>query len=184
MKRCLAIAALTLMPGVLFAQETAKSWPGLDPARLPTVFVLDDTGLETQGKLLRLDADALVILVGGVERRFEAGNVKRIEKRDSIRNGAIIGAVVGTALGLISGGVADCPGDDPGGSCPGARAGLVLISTGVYAAIGTGIDALIHGRTTIYEASGPRSPTGQQGRAGSPTPSSLEGVSFNLRFRW
>ena len=36
-----------------------------------------------------------------------------------------------------------------------ARAAAFLISTGTYAAIGTGIDALIPGRTTLYEAPAP-----------------------------
>jgi hypothetical protein len=65
---------------------------------------------------------------------------------------AVIGAVVGIVFGLISAGMSDCPGDDPGGSCPGTRAVFFLFSTGVYAAIGTGADALIPGRTLLYEA--------------------------------
>ena len=181
MKRCIAIFVATLVPVAVCAQETASSWPGLAPSGLSTVYVLDDTGVETSGSLLRLNPDSLVLLVGGAERRFEAARVARIQKRgDSLRNGAIIGAIVGVALGLVVGGMADCPGDNPSGDCPGSRAALLLVSTGVYAAIGTGIDALIPDRTTLYQA--PKVP-----------PSAGEGLSssgsrgraaVNLSVRW
>lgn len=153
MTRYIVILAAALVPGVVSAQGTAQSWPGLATAELSTVYVLDDTGVEASGRLLRLDPDSLVLLVGDTEHQFDAARVRRIEKRgDSLRNGAVIGAVVGAAMGLIAAGISDCPGADPGGSCPGARAAGFLLSTGVYAAVGTGIDALVVGRTTLYEA--------------------------------
>jgi hypothetical protein len=151
--RCLAIVITALAPSAVWAQETASTWPGLASSRLSTVYVLDDAGVETSGKLLRLNPDSLVLLVDGAERRFEAARVARIQQRgDSLRNGAIIGAIVGVAIGIVTAGLADCPGDHPGGGCPGSRAALFVVSTGVYAAIGTGIDALIPGRATVYEA--------------------------------
>lgn len=161
MKRCMTILAATLVPGAVCAQETLQSWPGLAPSGLSTVYVLDDTGVETSGRLLRLNPDSLVLLVDDAERRFEAARVRRIQKRgDSLRNGALIGAIVGVAMGLVGAGISDCPGDDPGGSCSGTRVALFLFSTGVYAAIGTGIDALVQGRTTLYAApAGPPSAT-------------------------
>lgn len=153
MTRCIAILAATLVPGAVWAQEPVQSWPGLARTELSMVYVLDDTGVETSGRLLSLDPDSLVLLVGDTERRFEAPRVRRIQKRgDSLRNGALIGAVVGGAMGLLATGIADCPGGDPGGRCPGFRAAGLLVSTGVYAAIGAGIDALVTGRTTLYQA--------------------------------
>lgn len=148
-----AILAATLVPTVGSAQGTAQSWPGLAAVEPSTVYVLDDTGAETSGRLLRLDPDSLVLLVGDTERRFEAARVRRIQKRgDSLRNGALIGAVVGAAFGLLGTRLADCPGNNPSGPCPGFRAGGLLLSVGTYAAIGAGIDALVVGRTTWYEA--------------------------------
>jgi hypothetical protein len=84
LKRCLALLGLVLVPGTVSAQATVNSWPGLNQSRLPTVYVLDDTGSETQGKLLRLDADSLVILAGGTERRFDAA--KRHDHRSRRRS--------------------------------------------------------------------------------------------------
>jgi hypothetical protein len=182
MKRCIAILIATLLPTALCAQDTASNWPGLAASGLSTVYVLDDAGVETSGKLLRLNPDALVLLVGGAERRFEAARVRRIQQRgDSLRNGALIGALVGVVIGIVTAGISDCPGSTAGGSCPGSRATLFVVSTGVYAAIGTGIDALIPGRTTLYEA--PALPP-SAGREGSVLPAHRGRPAVNLSFRW
>lgn len=147
------ILALAFLPSAAIAQPVPSGWNGLRLSVLPTVYVFDDTGQETSGTLLRLDTSALVLLTDGTERRIEASRIRRIEKRgDSLKNGTIIGLVVGVVMGLITSGISDCPGDDPGGSCPGTSAVLFLFSTGVYTAIGTGVDALIPGRTLLYEA--------------------------------
>jgi hypothetical protein len=153
MRRWIGVLVAILVPGLVGAQDAPRGWPGLATSALPAVYVLDDTGTETSGRLLRLNPDSLDLLVDGAERRFEAVRVRRIQKRgDPLRNGALIGAAVGLGLGVVAGGMSDCPGDDPGGNCPEVRAALVLFSTGVYAAIGTALDALLVGRTTLYQA--------------------------------
>lgn len=153
MTRYIAMLVVALVPGTVSAQGTVNSWPGLATTDSSTVYVLDDTGVETSGTLFRVNPDSLILLVGDSEHRFEAARVRRIEKRgDSLRNGASIGAIVGVAMGLLAARISDCPGNDPSGSCPAARAAGVLLSTAVYAAIGTGIDALVVGRTTLYDA--------------------------------
>ncbi|MDP1570924.1 MAG: hypothetical protein Q8L86_13085 [Vicinamibacterales bacterium] len=177
MKPCIALLVAALIPGVVSAQGTGQDWPELNTAGVSTVYVLDDTGVEVSGTLLRLTSDSLVLMVGGVEHRLDAARVKRIQKRgDSLRNGALIGAVVGAAMGLIVAGISDCPGSDPGGSCPATRATAFLVSTGVYAAIGTGIDALVVGRTTLYQAptTPPQSARAPYGRR----------VTINLSVQW
>lgn len=171
----IAALVVVLAPGVVSAQDAGTSWPGLDlkTADLSTVYVLDDTGVETSGRFLRLDPDSIVLLVGGVEQRFEAPRVRRIEKRgDSLRSGAIVGAIVGLAMALSVGRMADCPGSNPGGPCPGFRAAGILMFTG----IGAGVDALVAGRTTLYEAP----------RAASGSSWALRGSRFgiNLSVRW
>jgi hypothetical protein len=177
-----AVFIAALGPGVASAQDAAAHWPGLVSSGLSTVYVLDNTGTETSGKFLRLNPDSIVLLVDGAERRFETARVARIQKRgDSLRNGAIIGAIVGVAMGIITAGISDCPGDHPGGGCPGSRAALFLVSTGVYSAIGTGIDALIPGRTTLYEA--PKAPPAADG-GGPAAPALRRRAALNLRVRW
>ena len=147
------------------------------------MFVLDDTGQEVTGKLLRLDRDALVILVEGQELQFEAARVKRLDKRgDSLRNGAYIGAVVGLVMGILSAKIADCV-DDTGrvGSCgAGTQVGFTMLSAGLYAAIGTGVDAVVRGRTTLYEASD----TGSAGQEQFGELGSSESVVLSATFSW
>jgi hypothetical protein len=120
------------------------------------VFVQEASGVETRGKLLALSPESVTILVDRESRRFDLATVTRVQRRDSLRNGTIIGAVVGVVMGAISSGLADCS-YDHGGGCAGFRLGMVALSTGVYAGLGAGIDALIPGRTTIYSASAPSS---------------------------
>ena len=66
MKRYVLVLTALLIPGALHAQEPAPAWKGIDPSALSTVFVLDDApGRGTRGQLLRLDPDAIVVLVDG-----------------------------------------------------------------------------------------------------------------------
>jgi len=147
-----ALVILATIPAAASGQSIAERWPELASSRLLTVYVLDRSGLETTGKLLGLSPDSLVLLVAGVERRFDRADVVRIQKRDSLKNGTLIGAAVGVAMGLAAAGLSDCPGRHPGGACPGSRAAVALVSTGMYAGIGAGVDAIIRGRTTLYQA--------------------------------
>lgn len=133
------------------AQQPAGVWPGFDTSKLQTMFVTDAADDETSGKLLRIDADSLALLVDGQERRLDRVTITRIQKRDSVHNGALIGAAIGVALGLVSAGISDCPGT-PAGRCADFRATMVGISTAVYAGLGVGVDLIVPGRTTVYRA--------------------------------
>ena len=136
---------------------------GLPVATLSTVYVLDDSGRETQGMLISLDAVSIVIRAeDGTVRHYEVAHVRRISKRgDSLKNGAIIGAVVGAVMGALKVSLDD-------GSA-GEKALGFLGSTGVFALVGAGIDALIPGRTTIYQA-------WPAAKTGSPRPSAQRGA--------
>ena len=163
--RVAALVVLATAPAVASGQSITDRWPQLASSRLPTVYVLDRSGIETTGKLLGLSPDSLVLLVAGAERRFDRADVVRIQKRDSLKNGTLIGAAIGVVMGLASAGISDCPGPRPGGACPGARAALALVSTGMYAGIGAGVDALIRGRTTLYQVPPPSPSPSALGRA-------------------
>ena len=170
MKRYVLVLTALLLPGALRAQEPATAWKGIDRAALSTVFVLDDAGVETRGQLLRLDPDAIVVLVDGSERRFETQRVARVSRRgDSLKNGARNGLIVGIVAGVLSTVMVSC-GDDP---CRGIMAGQAVFTTAVYTAIGTAIDASIQGRTTLYQAP-PKKPAIQSGG----------GAALSVRFTW
>lgn len=147
-----AVAVLMIFSAcTAHAQEPARTWPGMDPARLSTIYVTDESGVETTGRLLRFEPDAVVLFVNGAEWRMEASRVRRIQTRgDSLKNGALAGALIGVVLGGLSGAIADCPGSR--NNCPAFRITAPILSSAFYAAVGTGIDALINGRTTVYIA--------------------------------
>src|SRR4051794_2552047 len=88
-----SVLATTLTCSAARAQTAVDRWTGLKTGGLDTVYVRDVNGAETSGKLLQLNPDSLVLLVGGAERRFDLPEVSRIQKRDSLKNGTFIGAV-------------------------------------------------------------------------------------------
>ena len=182
MKRLVMLFIVVSLPSVLWAQETTDRWPGLDPSALSTVYVIDDAGRETVGQLLRLEQDSLVMIVNQMERRFEAQQVRRIEKRgDSLKNGVVIGAIIGVVVGAVGAGMLGCPGENPSGSCPAARLAAPVLSAGVYAALDAGIDALFTGRTTVYEATVVPLSSG----SGLSAPSFVDQrVALRVKFRW
>jgi hypothetical protein len=128
------------------------------------ITVVDDSGTETQGRLLRLTPDELTMVVDGQARTFARQRVAAIfERGDSLKNGAIIGLVSGAALGFFGGTQSSC-GDFWGGlhSCSvsekmanGLRGAAMM---GAWSAgIGVGIDALIPGRRLVYDRRQPTS---------------------------
>jgi len=173
-----ALVVLMAVPTTASGQPALEHWKGLNQSALQTVYVRDSAGVETTGKLLTLSPDSLTLLVDGVERQFDLGQIARIQKRDSLKNGTIAGAIVGVALGLISGGLADCSYQRRNNDCVGFRVAMLALSTGVYTGLGAGIDAMIPGRTTLYSAS-PKPAAGVSARRSSLPLASLHvGVSW------
>jgi hypothetical protein len=97
------------------------------------IFVTDRNGLQTGGRLQRLSAEGLALLVDGQERMIPSSGVGRIEKRDSLWNGMLMGAVPGTLIGMAG----------AGASCSPHCGREVALAGLVDGAIGAGIGALI-----------------------------------------
>jgi hypothetical protein len=120
-----------------------------------TVFVTDDTGTETRGRVVDVGPSSLRVAINGTERDWPAPTVQRLERRgDSVRNGAIAGSVTAGIFGLL--GFVAAAGAGGGGEAfpivPTEQqmiTGLALL-IGAGAGIGAGIDALIPGRTLVY----------------------------------
>ena len=140
---CATIGFLLVNTGPLAAQEPLTYiQDSVRPGA--TLFVTDDTGTETRGRVVAVGPSALRLMVNGVEREWSAASIQQLERRgDSVKNGTIAGLVTGGAFGtfvLVAGApyVRD-------------RELIILLAfMGPGAAIGAGIDALIPGRTLIY----------------------------------
>ena len=140
MHSALFLVALLIPVSASGQPPSSSLW--LIAERLPTIFVLDDQGTEYRGKLLRVDADQLALLIDDKDRIFNRDTIRRVQKRgDSLRNGAAIGAIVAGAVGLLAGRMQGCP------DC----IGVALAQVGLFTAVGTGIDAAVAGRTLFYD---------------------------------
>jgi hypothetical protein len=118
-----------------------------------TFIVVDAAGRETRGKALRFTPEQLTMMVGAAEVSFDRQNVSAVyERTNSVKKGLIIGLLSGPALALA----AVVSGDDD----PLILFGAVVFS-GIGAAVGTTIDALIPERHLIYGM--PRKASGQLG---------------------
>jgi len=137
----------TLVYCLLAIPATAQStFAGARFDNLPTVFVTDRAGTETAGQLVELTDNFIRIQTDYGEQRFAPGDVRLIERQgDSLKNGALAGLSFGLLVdaAVLKGCQRDCHGN---------TAGFALLMTGIYSAIGAGIDAAIPGRTRIWSA--------------------------------
>lgn len=135
------------------AQEVASSFDQLTVLVAPgdTITVVDVTGTKTKGRIGKVSRDELILVNSAGPRRLVEVDVASISQRrdDSLMNGAIIGAVAGTAYFATAAALLR---DSDGGEViiPIAIAWGVL-SAGIGAAAGLGIDALILRRQVIYQ---------------------------------
>ena len=121
------------------------------------VLITDDQGRQLDGQIGTLSADRLTVLSRRASSDIQYANIVRIDRpRDGLGNGALWGFGIGAGLGLaavIDEEFGEC---EPAGffSCgdPPAAAYLVfpLITGGIGAAIGVGIDAVIRREPNIY----------------------------------
>ena len=144
---CTGLVVFALATAAAPASAQSADFFGVQPKGLPTVYVMDRQGQETKGKIVSWTDSAVVLRVdNGATHTFKTGEAVRIDLRgDSLKNGALTGAGVGLAIGMMmSAGCSECGG--------GFTVRMTLATAGIYAAIGTGIDALITGRTPFWNA--------------------------------
>jgi hypothetical protein len=138
----------------LAAQPADQAEARLESTLIPgmTVWITDAGGREARARILGVSRDTVTAAAGDDVMRLRTQDITRIEARrsDSVLNGALIGAGAGAAAGLLL-----CSLTEPWEFCR-QDAGSMLRVGALGAGIGIGIDALIRGRKTIYEAA-PRS---------------------------
>ena len=158
----MGVAAAVLLPFAAEAQVDAQSsaWTDLSKVLKPgeELTVVDDKGERTTGRLADLSSSTLTLQVPGKaprflisdvpvppeQRQFALGTVTRIDRRDSLKEGAWGGLAVALGLSLYTGRV--CDSED---FCD-ALAVLTLSSLVAGPVIGALIDHSI--TTPIYRA--------------------------------
>jgi hypothetical protein len=124
-----------------------------------TVWVTGADGTTIKGKVNTIAATGLQLKDGDRLTSLPLTDIRRIEARDSLRNGAIIGAIPTALLFGLGAGTASAYGCILSEGCNDtanrdAVIGL-LVGAGIGALIGAGIDRAIPGRRVLYRAPGP-----------------------------
>mgnify|MGYP001055407218 CR=1 FL=1 len=151
------VAASLCVPALAAAQEPAARDFSLLYTRLvpgDTVWVTDAKGREVKGRIGSITYES-VALEGDSPRTFDAGEVRRIRRRDpdrGISTGAAIGAAVGLGVGIAA--CAAYPEDDP------ARGDACLMAVALTWMPGLGAGALVGAvfpgrKREVYRAPGP-----------------------------
>lgn len=117
-----------------------------------TVFVIDETGTETRGRVADVGSSALRLTLNGDVREWSAASIWRVTRHgDSLKNGTLIGAVTGGVIAGVGGLALASLLHNEGHDATGPFLFLLGVGMGGGAGIGAGLDALIPGRTLIYQ---------------------------------
>lgn len=137
------VLAVALVPNAASAQTVVRSFDELQRTLKvgQTVFVTDESGRQTQGKVADISASALVILTPEA-RTFVEGAVTQIRRTDRLWKGALIGLGVGAIPGATAG-LAGCAQYNSPACVTGPILGALVLG-GIGAAIGVGIDAVVN----------------------------------------
>lgn len=155
-RHAFSMTAMTMSFFLLFTQvsraQEATSFEQLQMLVKPgdKVYVTNSKGVVTVGKVTGLTTSVLSLKEKDTTRDWAESDVSRImqHRHDSLKNGTLIGSGIGLGFGAIGAGA--CAADDTCDASTGALVADVLIFTGIGAALGAGIDALIHLKTTVY----------------------------------
>jgi hypothetical protein len=117
-----------------------------------TVWILDEARIEREGRVLSVDDSALRIAIEGQPTNWNLADAREVWRSgDSLKNGSLIGLAVGSAIGGIGGACLASLLSNEGHPTGGPFLFLLGVGAGGGIAIGAGIDALIHGRTLVYQ---------------------------------
>jgi hypothetical protein len=153
-RRFIALLVLFCMSiGPAASAQTPRGTAGsLDTLLIPgsTVWITDSAGREEKTRIVGVSGDIVTVTAGDDLRRLRTSEVMRVRahRPDSLLNGALIGAGAAVASGLFL-----CTRTEPWENCR-DDVGPMFRTGALGAGISIGIDALIRGRRTIYEARG------------------------------
>lgn len=156
------VVLMSLLLVGVFAASSAAQTQVDSFARLPevikigsVVYVEDDAGRRTKGRLLNLSGSSLILESGREHRRFDVDGLVKVTKVDSRRNGFWIGFAVGAVPGVFLGLAAKgyCYNESSAGGCPGLISSIVWpggTAGAIGGWIGASIDGLIDHETLVF----------------------------------
>jgi hypothetical protein len=127
-------------------------------SRDTTVWVTTADRREHEGAVESISPSTLVLRVGATSESIRLADVRRMETRDSLRNGLFIGGIAGAAgLGGFGAYLSHALCEIPDGCFP-QDLGPILLLAGIGAgagmALGSLIDFAIKGRRLVYSSDG------------------------------
>lgn len=147
---------------VLLVPTAAAAQPTSDARHAPIaegqrVRVTDESGRTITGRVAAISQSGLMLKDGSRNAEIPYAAIVKIDRpRDGVWNGALAGFAIGAGIGLI--GIAaeeerSCRPDEwfCGASFGPPASAVVLMLGGIGAGIGTGVDALIGRKKTLYE---------------------------------
>jgi hypothetical protein len=150
LKRIALLILFSASTGSAASAQTPQAQRNLETILIPgmTVWITDSGGREERTRIVGVSGDIVTTTAGDEIRRLRTTDVMRVRARhsDSLINGALIGAGAALAAGLFL-----CRLTEPWEVCRGNVGPMFRIGA-IGAGVGIGIDALIRGRRTIYEA--------------------------------
>ena len=169
-------ALLVLLSVSTSSVALAQTPQSLETTLVPgsTVWITDAAGREEKMRILGVTGGIVTAIAGADTRRLPTTDVTRVRVPDSdaLWNGALLGAGVAVATGL-----ALCRLTEPWENCR-DDVGPMLRIGAIGAGVGIGIDALVRGRRTIYEAGRPSA----QLHAAPIIGGHAAGLQFSIRF--
>jgi hypothetical protein len=171
MNRTVAAVIITLgFPAVAAAQP--PDWTQKLQLGKP-VFITTESGERVEGVAGQITPEAVVVSTPSGIRTVPYRELRRVQKRDALWTGAATGAVTGAAFGIAVIADADC--SYGGNQCETELTGFVVGSALYGALIGWGLDALVKGKTTVFQSK-PRTTMTVAPRRG--------GLSAAIAFNW
>jgi hypothetical protein len=132
------------------AQPPQAAQRNLETILIPgmTVWITDSAGREEKTRIVGVSGDIVTATAGDTIRRLRTTEVMQVSVRhsDPLINGALIGAGAAVASGLFL-----CRLTEPWENCRDDVGPMFRIGA-IGAGVGIGIDALLRGRRTIYQA--------------------------------
>ena len=140
--------AILVSPAVAVAQTSGTRLADAVATGMK-VSVVNDDGRRIEGRVLEHSQESLWLSLNGSSQEIPIDRIVRIDKPDSLKNGALVGLGIGLAVGtfgaVLSSNLKHRTGLDARGHC---------VPTVAWTLLGTGIDAMFNNRRTLYERGG------------------------------